>query len=237
MKSIVISKTKVVSDYIENLQLEIKIALGVTVFMTVAFAISLAWGISMFKQNVLLLEANKSCAQIVEAKNDRATTIDNTARTILAVREQHGDKKFNPYVAHQWARAYVDAAAHYKLPLKVLLGMGIIESGYRHTNEFGTTLVSHAGAEGIMQVMPQYWGHGQIGFIKSPKDLRNPVLNIWAGAHVLSYYVTMYGDIRTAILVYNRGPAAVDRDIRKGLDPERHNDYAVKVLHKVENYL
>jgi soluble lytic murein transglycosylase-like protein len=244
MKSVT-AKASVVSDYFQRYVQELRREVSV---LGIAFVVaSLGWAFTAFAylnlhtQHQQLEAAYKmqvdAAVKGIAEKEKHSALVAQTQEFILKVRAKHGDKHFNPYVAYQWAVAYVEAAKEYKLPLQVLLGMGIVESGYSHVNEYGTTLVSRAGAEGIMQVMPRYWGRGQIPFIKSPKDLRNPILNIKAGAYVLAYYKAMYGDIRTAILVYNRGPAAVDRDLRRGLNPERNNDYAVKVLQRVEQYV
>jgi murein DD-endopeptidase MepM/ murein hydrolase activator NlpD len=61
----------------------------------------------------------------------------------------------------------------------------------------GEWIISHAGAVGYMQVMPEYWGH--LGY-----NLNDKRENIIAGAHVLDYFIDQSGgDIRKGLERYH----------------------------------
>jgi soluble lytic murein transglycosylase-like protein len=100
-------------------------------------------------------------------------------------------------------------------------------------SRFDPQAESSKGALGMTQVMPKVWLK-RIDFISDRKDLMDPFLNIHAGAHVLRHYLDRAkGNVKLALLMYNRGEGAVNRDILKGHDPS--NGYAHKVLFSNEN--
>jgi soluble lytic murein transglycosylase-like protein len=127
------------------------------------------------------------------------------------------------FKARYYARAYIDAATDYRLDPRLLLLLTRVESG------FDSHAKSNKGALGMMQIMPNVWME-KIDFISTDKDLTDPYLNIHAGAHVLRHYLNRaQGDMRLALLMYNRGEHAVRNAIVQGLDPS--NGFARKVLH------
>ena len=128
----------------------------------------------------------------------------------------------NELKAQHYANIYIEAARNYDLNPRLLLFLTLIESSFDPQAE------SHKGALGMTQVMPKVWLK-QIDFISDRKDLMDPFLNINAGAHVLRHYLDRAdGNVKLALLMYNRGEGAVNRDILKGQDPS--NGYARKVL-------
>ena len=145
-------------------------------------------------------------------------------------------RDLNPAIIQEWATAFIEAGKENDLDPRFIIQVSIIESGVRQMTPYGITLVSSAGAEGMMQVMGRYWGHGQIPFIHNPDELRHTTLNIRAGAYILRYYLDMYkGDVELALLAYNRGEGAVNRDLRRGINPS--NGYVKRVLMRVNPYL
>ncbi|ATI82573.1 lytic transglycosylase domain-containing protein [Sphingobium yanoikuyae] len=68
---------------------------------------------------------------------------------------------------------------------------------------------SHAGAMGLMQIMPATWSYlsrrHHLG--SSPYE---PRANILAGAAYLREMIDRYGDLRLALAAYNAGPGRVD---------------------------
>ena len=60
-------------------------------------------------------------------------------------------------------------------------------------------------------------------------DLHDQKTNLRLGFRYLNKMIDKYkGDVRLALLAYNRGPGTVDKILRRGGDP--NNGYADKVL-------
>jgi len=90
-------------------------------------------------------------------------------------------------------------------------------------SRFNPNAVSPVGAQGLMQVMPQW--EKVLGISGSLKD---PEVSIKYGLEVLGFYLEMYKDIEMALTAYNRGPGPVDMALMHGRDPK--NRYAPEVL-------
>ncbi len=88
----------------------------------------------------------------------------------------------------------------------------------RLESDFNARAVSHAGAVGLLQVMPQT--ARQLEKTVSREQLFNPATNLRVGFRYLRTLLDQYrGDIRLALLAYNRGEDAVSRDLRAGVNP------------------
>ncbi len=100
--------------------------------------------------------------------------------------------------------------------------------GLVHTeSEFKRTAISPVGAIGYTQVMPGTAKDLLPGTTRS--DLFDGQTNLQLGFKYLKSLIDHYdGDIRLALTAYNRGPAIVDKLVKRGRDPE--NGYANKVL-------
>jgi soluble lytic murein transglycosylase-like protein len=94
-------------------------------------------------------------------------------------------------------------------------------------SSFKNTAVSHVGARGLTQVMPRTARWMVPG--TKPSDLHDQKTNLRLGFKYLNQMIDKYdGNVRLALLAYNRGPGTVDKILRKGGDP--NNGYADKVL-------
>ena len=92
-----------------------------------------------------------------------------------------------------------------------------IESGFEPMAE------SRAGAQGLMQIMPETQAY--LG-LDTPFD---PDANIEAGVRYLKEMITEFGTLPLALAAYNAGPGAVRR--YKGIPPYRETQsYVTKVL-------
>jgi soluble lytic murein transglycosylase-like protein len=92
---------------------------------------------------------------------------------------------------------------------------------------FNERAVSHVGARGLTQVMPRTANWLRPG--TSANDLFDRSTNLDLGFSYLDDLIEKYrGDVRLALLAYNRGPGTVDRILRRGGNPD--NGYAAKVL-------
>ncbi|MBV9774210.1 MAG: transglycosylase SLT domain-containing protein [Gemmatimonadetes bacterium] len=98
----------------------------------------------------------------------------------------------------------------------------------RAESRFSPSARSRAGAMGLTQLMP---GTARLfdRRMRSEEALLDPRSNLRVGFRYLRTLIERYeGDVRLALLAYNRGENAVDRALRRGSDPE--NGYSRRVL-------
>lgn len=96
-----------------------------------------------------------------------------------------------------------EAAEKYSLP------ENLIKAVIKQESNYVPDAVSHKGAVGLMQIMPQT-GVG-LG-ITDKEMLKDPYTNIMAGSRYLSQMLNRYdGRLDLSLSAYNAGPALVDR--------------------------
>jgi soluble lytic murein transglycosylase len=97
----------------------------------------------------------------------------------------------------------------------------LIAAVIRTESKFNETNVSHAGAIGLMQLMPQtaQWIADKSGVpYKEPTELAEPVTNIRLGSWYLAYLQQRYnGNLAAAVAAYNAGPNRVDAWLKAGV--------------------
>ena len=87
--------------------------------------------------------------------------------------------------------------------------------------------MSGVGARGLTQVMPRTARWLKPG--TKTDDLYDQRTNLKLGFKYLNQLIDKYnGNVRHALLAYNRGPGTVDRILKRGGNP--NNGYADKVL-------
>jgi soluble lytic murein transglycosylase-like protein len=92
---------------------------------------------------------------------------------------------------------------------------------------FNERAVSPVGARGLTQVMPRTAAWLVPG--TKTQDLYDRQTNLRLGFTYLDQMISKYkGNVRLALLAYNRGPGTVDRVLKQGGNPD--NGYADKVL-------
>ncbi|HEY0971999.1 MAG TPA: transglycosylase SLT domain-containing protein [Gemmatimonadales bacterium] len=97
----------------------------------------------------------------------------------------------------------------------------------RLESEFKPTATSQVGAVGLTQLMPSTARHFQKGITR--EQLYDPETNLRIGFRYLRGLIRENdGNLKLALLTYNRGPVAVQRSRREGRDPS--NGYDKKIL-------
>ncbi len=96
----------------------------------------------------------------------------------------------------------------------------------RVESEFNPRAVSPAGAVGLTQIMPATARYFDRTITR--ERLFEPRTNLRLGFRYLRSLIDQYhGDVRLALLVYNRGPATVETLRAMGIDPRNGYDAAV----------
>lgn len=97
----------------------------------------------------------------------------------------------------------------------------------RAESGFNPRARSRVGALGLTQLMPgtARWLEPRMN---TPERIMVPADNLAVGMRYLRRLLDKYDDLGLALLAYNRGPGAVDRDLRRGRNPE--NGYTRYVL-------
>lgn len=115
-------------------------------------------------------------------------------------------------------RIFEEAADRYGVDANLLKAIGKAESG------FNSSIVSSAGAIGVMQLMP---GTARSLGVKDPYDAQQ---NIMGGAKYISQLLNQYdGNVRLALAAYNAGPGNVAK--YGGVPPFRETqNYVNRVL-------
>ena len=158
------------------------------------------------------------------------------AGSTLYVRSQPNKNKVRPGVTPvapsdkslerftRFEHAINEAATLYQLPRELVRAVIKVESDY------DPRAVSSAGAQGLMQLMPETALRMQV------RDSFDPRLNILAGTRYLRILAnTFNGDLQLTIAAYNAGEGAVAR--HGGIPPYQETQvYVTKVLHFYHRY-
>ena len=110
------------------------------------------------------------------------------------------------------------SATLYQIPEALVRAVVMVESN------FDPRAVSHAGAQGLMQLMPETAARMEV------RDSFDPRENIFGGVRYLRVLANLFnGDLELTVAGYNAGEGAVMR--HGGIPPyEETQDYVIKVI-------
>lgn len=129
--------------------------------------------------------------------------------------------------AAPWRVHVSDAAARFGLPEEWVLRVIAAESGGR-TELGGKPITSHAGAMGLMQVMPATWASLRTRYRLGP-DPHDPRDNIVAGTAYLREMYDRFG-YPGLFAAYNAGPGRYGEHLARGRPlPRETRDYVAKI--------
>ncbi|MFX3622714.1 MAG: lytic transglycosylase domain-containing protein [Ectobacillus sp.] len=134
------------------------------------------------------------------------------------VLQKYNVQLINPKYRNMYIDIISEMSAKYGIPTSLIQKMIETESN------FNSKAVSHAGARGLMQLMPaNIKEHG----VTDPYDARQ---NIEAGVQEISGYLKRYnGDLMLALAAYNAGPGNVKK--YGGVPPFKETqNYIKKIL-------
>jgi soluble lytic murein transglycosylase-like protein len=139
---------------------------------------------------------------------------------ILAMRPQSYRTRFDDIISH--------TAQNHRIDPLLLHAVIQQESGYRHT------VRSHAGAQGLMQIMP---GTGRLLGVQ-PAHLNDPTTNVDAGARLLRRLYYKYdGNFDLVLAAYNAGEGAVQKYGNRVPPYRETQDYVKKVMQRYNKLL
>ncbi|MEM6531637.1 MAG: lytic transglycosylase domain-containing protein [Myxococcota bacterium] len=118
-----------------------------------------------------------------------------------------------------------EAARYYSLPPSLVKAVVAAESA------FDPKALSHAGAQGLMQLIPATARDMHV------RDPFNPIQNVYGGARYLRILANRFeGSVELTAAGYNAGPEAVERAGGKIPNYEETQVYVKRVLKLYEHY-
>lgn len=103
-------------------------------------------------------------------------------------------------------RVIVEEAGRYKVPAAFALAVAWQESGWQQG------VVSHAGAVGVMQLMPATADWVGAAMLRTGPHIHDMRWNVRAGVRLLAHYLNRYdGDRDRVLAAYYQGQSATDR--------------------------
>lgn len=162
-------------------------------------------------------EQGRRCQVVVRAsKKSRAKGSTKKARSSSNHGKRRGTKDPGRYTRYN--NLITEAAQLYQLPQSFIRAVMRVESN------FNPTVVSRAGAMGLMQLMPKT---ARSMGVSDPFDVRQ---NVLGGARYLRILANRFkGDLILTVAAYNAGEAAVDK--YEGIPPYQETQrYVRRVL-------
>ena len=189
--------------------------------------------LSAQKNKELYMKINSIDAAI-NSKSKRWVQIKRV-RTVVkeTIAKSRYSAKMNIVALTRYASAVVDFSNEYDVPIPLILAVT------RQESAFNPKAVSHAGAQGLMQLMPGTAREcaGDIG--KRYSNIFHVGTNVQFGTFYLRKMLTRFNeDTELAVKAYNAGPNYVSKVLAKIYRnyPAETIDYSKKVLQYLEEY-
>lgn len=169
---------------------------------------------------LLAMQPNFANATVIEFNNDGTTTIYEAIDYLSTERRRAKSIPSFKAVENNDFDKYINkSATKYGLDPKLIKSVITAESSFRYK------AVSHAGAQGLMQLMPQTAKRFKV------KNSFDPEQNIDGGSQYLKFLIKLFeGDLDLVLAAYNAGEGAVIK--YKGIPPYRETIHYVQ---KVKN--
>ena len=157
---------------------------------------------------------NQNDVQTQSAMNTK--TQSTTGASFSSVLQSVQKQKSVSSGAAKYDAIFEEASRTYGVSKSLLIAVAKAESNFNPND------VSHAGASGIMQLMP--------GTAKSlgVKNVFDPYENIMGGAKLLRDNIRSFGSVPLALAAYNAGPGAVKK--YNGIPPYKETQNYVKKI-------
>lgn len=159
-------------------------------------------------------QAQASSSNIADATSEQAVIVAEQSPNNYVLSNAKGREVYAPIITQ--------AAERYDLDPK------LIEAVIQTESDFNPQVVSHAGAQGLMQLMPGT--AADLGV----KDVFDPEENIDAGSRYLKQLMDRYdGDEKLALAAYNWGMGNLERHPERM--PEETVNYVAKITGLMNN--
>ena len=169
--------------------------------------------------------AGKSIEEATDGTTHRSRAQGKRRQMIIQAASGSPPHQNHPYEKQIIERCIHNAARKYNLPTGLLKGVIKAESNFQ------VRAVSHAGAQGLMQLMPET--AKELG-VDSPFNIEQ---NIDGGARYLRKMLDKFGgDIKVALAAYNAGPGTVEKyggQIPPYRETEHYVDRVLKFFKKM----
>lgn len=142
----------------------------------------------------------------------RSKTASGHQKTPLSI-EDPKEKRYDPIV--------------FKAARRYGLSPALIKAVIHAESNFDRWAVSHAGAQGLMQLMPR------TAAMLDVDDVFDPAQNILGGTSLLRAHIEEFGSLKKAIIAYNAGPDRVRKNQRI---PSETQTYIRKVIRHYYRY-
>lgn len=132
---------------------------------------------------------------------------------------------------------YIDLIEKYSQELDI--DEELLAAFIKVESRFDPEAKSHAGAIGLMQLLPDTaeWMAGKLDIDYKEEDLLDPEANIRLGTNYYKYLFNKYKSEDLAILAYNGGPGNVDQWLENGIITNNQASYKDVPIYETRTYL
>lgn len=172
--------------------------------------------------------------EAVNSKDKRMSRVKHVREAILkTIRDNRYPNVLSPYDLAALSGAVVDASEEFDVPKNLILAIMKRESA------FNPKATSHAGAQGLMQIMPATAKECADDIGKRYYDNYSIRDNVRLGAYYIWKMLRRFdGDVGLAIRAYNAGPTIVQKVISQEIAdyPAETKAYVQYVLESKKDY-